>query len=255
MITGILIIAVVSLLGVMSHRRSRLENRVYKHVPLTEWLVVLVIPVLIFFGWVMIVKNVLARPSVSILPYDDIDILAITMLSMAYAFVGNAFHFTSKILWTYLKNQKYSMAYKVNEMFHGKLSHYLVFLNAIVIIFLLPVLELNHPITYQNSNIISNMLMVSGVILGMSSIKTIFYTNEWFGGYNKPLFFFILAFLVALLTVIQYFRLDLGDYPVTLFVMAMGFSSICTFIFRQMAIFAKLGSKRRLRFLAKILSA
>lgn len=255
MVTGLLIIAIVSLLGVMSHRRTRLENRVYKNVPLAEWLIVLVVPVAIFFGWVMVVKNIIARTNVAIFLFDDIDILAIMILSMAYAFVGNAFHFTGKILWRYLQRQKYSMAYKVNEMFHGKLSHYLVFLNAIVIIFLLPILEINHPMAYQNSNTTNNVLVLAGVIFGMSSIKMIFYTNEWFGGYNKPLFFVMLAFLTALLTFVQYFKLDLGVYPVTLFVASMGFSSICTFIFRQMAIFTKLGNKRRLRFLAKILSA
>lgn len=254
MLTGILIIAIVTLLAALSHRRSRLESKIYKNVPLADWLTVLIFPILLYIGWVSLVKNILARPYLVIIPFDDIDILAITILCMVYGFVGNAIHFTSKILWRYLVLQKNTMAYRVNEMFHGKLSHYLTYLNAIFIVFLLPVLEINHPLEIPAQSQILKLIMAAALIIGISASKSVFYTNEWFGGYNKPLFFIVSVFTFALSLIFRSFRLDFSYYPVGLFVFALYLSIIVTFLTRQMFIFTRLGNKRKLRFVAKILS-
>jgi len=255
MLTGIIIIALVGLLGVLSHRRSRLEHRIYKHVPLQDWLVVLLLPISLYIGWFFVVKNILFRPTVSHLPFSDIDILAFTILFMVYGFVGNAIHFTGKILWRYLKDYNHSMAYKVNEMFHGKLSHYLVYLNALFLTFLLAILEINHPVQIAVGNFYLYLIAGFGVIFGFAGSKTIFYTNEWFGGYNKPLFIISSVLLLFLTWIGKYFRLSFPYYPIYLFVISMGLSFNSAFILRQLFIFMKLSTRRRLRFLAKMFSA
>lgn len=255
MLTGILIIAIVGLLAILSHRRTRIEERIYKNVPLSDWLTILAFPLFMYIGWFFVVKNILERPQSSIIPFDDFDILAITILFMIYAFVGNALHLTGKILWKYLQGLENTMAYRVNEMFHGKLSHYLAFMNSLFIMFLLAILEINHPVGFS---VRTNYLLITalaGITFGISGAKAIFYTNEWFGGYNKPLFFVTAVLLILLFSIIKLLELNLSFYPVILFISVMYLSFIATFIIRQFFIFGRLGKKRKLRFLAKILSA
>lgn len=254
MLTGILILAVVMLLGALSHRRSRLENRIYQHVPVVDWLNVLVFPILLYIGWVMVVKNIIERPMTNIIPFDDFDILSITILFMVYGFTGNAIHFTGKILWRYLHGKRNSIVYKINEMFHGRLSHYLVFLNCIFIAFLLSMLEINHPVFYPLSQTIQFWIVLSGIIFGFSSSKAVFYSNEWFGGYNKPLFFITTLLMMLLILLMKFIGLKYIFYPVNLFIVSMFVCISVTFLVRQMFIFARLNNRRKLRFLAKILS-
>lgn len=255
MLTGVLIIAFVGLLGVLTHRRSRFEEQIYKNVPLSDWMVILIAPVFVYIGWVMVVKNILERPILPIIPFDDFDILAITILFMVYGFVGNALHFTSKVLWRYLRHQKNSMAYRVNEMFHGRLSHYLTYLNATFIIFLLLVLEINHPVTAAISFSVKIMIIIAGIVFGLSSARVVFMTNEWFGGYNKPIFFLFLGLSWIDAILMKGFNLNFSDYPISWFVTVGFFTTVISFVVRQFLIFSRLNSKKRLRYLSRIFSA
>lgn len=254
MLTGLLILSTVLLLAVLSHRRSRLENKIYKNVPLEDWLNSFVFPTAFYTGWFFVMRSIVSRPPVNILPFDDIDLLAITFLFMAYGFLGNGIHFTSKILWKLLQSNHNTMAYKVNEMFHGKLSHYLVYLNGLFIVYLLAIIEINHPLNYPVASDYQNLIFILGLVFGFGASKSIFFTNEWFGGYNKPLSTVCLLLLCFLLLLGKNFNIRYSVYPVSLFVAVMGFSFVFSFLIRQFFIFIRLGNKRKLRFLAKIFS-
>lgn len=254
MFTGILIIAVIGLLGALSHRHSRLESKIYKNVPLEDWITVFILPVSLYIGWFFIVKTILLRPAVGLLPLDDMDILALSILFMIYGFVGNGIHFTGKILWRNLKGSRHTMAYKINEMFHGRLSHYLVYLNGLFIFFLLPILEINHPAPTRATDGYLWLSALTGAIFGYAVCRAIFYTNEWFGGYNKPLFIISSVLLFILVFTGKYYKINITNYPTYLFVISMYLCFIGVFILRQLMIFLKLGNRRRLRFLAKIFS-
>ena len=213
------------------------------------------VPLFIYLGWITVLRNILARPKIDLFPIDDLDLLAVSILFCIYGFVGNTIHFTGKILWRYLKKDKRRMAYKVNEMFHGKLSHYLVFLNVICVFFLLQVIEINHPVFMPVSSLYLDITFIAGVIFGISGSKSTFYTNEWFGGYNKPLFFVVSVIVFTILSLHRIYRMNYHYYPVNLFVVAIGITFSTSFVIRQFFIFLKLKQKRRLRFLAKIFSA
>lgn len=255
MFTGIITIAIIGLLGILTHRRTRLQEKVLKHIPLTDWITVLILPVSLYIGWIILVKNILERPKVPIFPMDDFDILAVTFIFMVYGMVGNSIHFTGKILWRYLEGYENTMAYRVNEMFHGKLSHYLAFLNGFFVGFMLPILEINHPAIIPISLFYMIIIILTGSVFGVCVCKGIFYTNQWFGGYNKPLFFIGTTLFLSLLVILKTYRLSFTYYPVSLFIVSMFVSGIITFASRQIFIFAHLGKRRRLHFLAKILSA
>lgn len=253
MISGILIIAVVTFLAVLSHRRTRLEERVYKKIPLSDWFMGFIVPLILYLGWVMLAHNIISRPLSYILPFTDFQILVISFLFFVFAFVGNSIHFTSKILWRYI-GRKNTMAARVNEMFHGKLSHYLVYIDGIIVAFHLPLLELNHPLFVPLG--LSSMLLIApaGVIFGFASSKSIFYTNQWFGGYTKPVFITLTGLLLTLIWVFREYQIHIGFYPVSLFIMTAFFSGAVSFITRQAVRLVRMKSEKRLKLLGKIMS-
>ena len=253
MFTGFLIAAIVGLLGVLTHRRSRFEQRVFKNVPLSEWIIVLVVPVFMYLGWAVVVNNIIDRPRMRIIPFDDFNIIAVTALFMVYGFVGNSMHFTSKVLWRYLKDQKKSMAYRVNEMFHGKLSHYLIFLNVLFIIFLLSITEINHPVSGGVTKLYLAMTALCGVIFGVSAVRTVFYPDEWFGGYNKPLFFVYLGLFLVQFSLFKVYNLSFYNYPVSMFVAYTFMTGIVAFTAQQLGILSRLDAKRRIKYLVRII--
>lgn len=254
MLTGILILSIVLLLAVLSHRRSRLEHRIYKNVPLDEWLNIIVFPTAFYIGWFIVMRSVISRPVVEIFPFDDFDILALTILFLAYGFVGASLHFTGKILWKFLSTNHHSMAYKVNEMFHGKLSHYLVFLCCSFIVFLLGILEINHPVDLEIASYYLKLIIIIGIVSGFLASKAVFYTNEWYGGYNKPLSVISIILFLALVTIANLLHMQYSSYPLYLFVASLFFGFIFSFILRQFFIFIRLAHRHRLRFLAKMFS-
>ena len=254
MVTGLLILTTVALLGVLSHRRTKLEEKVYKNIPLTDWINLLALPVGLFLGWVLLVRHIIDRPNIPILLFDDFDNLFVTMLFMIYGFVGLGIHFTAKILWRYLKKERNSMAFRINEIFHNKFSHYLAYLNGLLILFMLSLLEINHPSEIQITFWPRILIILIGFTAGASIWKSIAYTDEWFGGYNKPLFFIVFILLALSLNLSRILRLSYSYYPVRLFIVAVFGSGSVVFIVRQILIFTKLSQKKRWRFLSRVLN-
>lgn len=255
MLTGLLVIVALGIIAALTHRNSWVERVILKNVYLWEWITILVLPIMFYIGWILIVRSILDRPMVPVIPFDDFDVIAVTILFLAYGSIGNALHFTSKVLWRYMGKRKNTMLYKINEMFHNKLSHYLVYLSAIFILSLLPILEINHPIEGGLLTYYRLIVIFAGVVFGNIATRGIISISEWFGGYNKPLFFIIAVILSIILALFKALNLSFRYYPVSIFVLCIGLSYLGTFIFRQIMIFSKLNRKRRLKFLAKILSA
>lgn len=255
MLTGILLLGIIAFVGIISYKRPRLEQRILKKVPLIDWVNLLVFPIVIYYALVLIVENIISRGKVDILDFDDLQIIAIGLLFMVYAFVGNSIHFVGKVLSRYMPRSHHSITYQVNEIFHGKLSHYLVIVSSILLLFMLVILEINHPLNLLLASSNYYLVIIAGLLFGVSTAKTIFYTSGWFGGYNKPLFFIVSMLFLMQLMIYKTYKLLIFFYPFNLFYMSLSISFLATFLFRQFLIFSRLGKKRRLQFLAKILSA
>lgn len=254
MITGIFILAFITLFTVFTHRRSRFEEKIIKHVPLAEWITVLLLPVWVYIGWAIVVKNIIERETVLIFPFDDFEILAVSVFSMLYGFVGMSLHFSSKVLWRYLKNRQASMAYRVNEMFHGRLSHYVIYLNTLIVATLLPILEINHPV--QGGDVTPSYLFLSslgGVLFGIAGMKTVFYTHDWFGGYTKPMFANVSLFLFLLLFIFRFYNLNPAYYPVSVFILTAFIIMFGSFVFRIIFRLSRLHRRKRLQLIARML--
>lgn len=254
MISGILVISLVAFIAVISYRRRRLEERVFKNIPLVDWLNILILPLFSYAGLVLVVRNILERPKRDILDFDDFFLLTAGTLFLVYAFVGNGLHFVGKVLSRYMPAKKHSFIFQINEMFHGKLSHYMVFVCVWMMLFVLGLLEANHPFTAGFSQFSLWLIIASAIIGGISLTKAVFYTNGWYGGYNKPLFFLTAILVIILLTIFKNFRLQFAFYPVNLFVVTLFFSIMTTFLLRRLLVVSRLGRKRHFRFLTRILS-
>ncbi|OGG22207.1 hypothetical protein A3D03_04620 [Candidatus Gottesmanbacteria bacterium RIFCSPHIGHO2_02_FULL_40_13] len=253
MISGILLITLVGFITIIAYRRPKLAEKVFKEVPLIDWLIILIVPLIIYLGIVMVVEQILARTKVEYLDYDNLHLLPLGTLFLIYGFVGNSIHFVSKVLSRYIKPNKKDLVYRVNELFHGKLSHYITYFCTLVVLFIIMILEINYPLDLKLGSNQEILIIISGVIFGVSCSKVIFYTNEWFGGHNKPLF--IIVSFMTFITFILFTSLKLSflHYPFAYFVAAVFTSIMLTFIFRQFLIFSKLGGKRRLKFLVRLL--
>src|SRR3989344_6839426 len=137
MLTGILIISVVTFIAVISYRRPRLEQRVIKQIPVINWLFIFVFPIIFYFGLVLIVRSILERTRINLLDFDDAQIIGIGNIFTIYSMIGIGVHFVSKVLSRYIKKSKDPKVYQINEIFHGKLSHYVTFVCAYMVIFTL----------------------------------------------------------------------------------------------------------------------
>ncbi|KKS97827.1 MAG: hypothetical protein UV73_C0005G0104 [Candidatus Gottesmanbacteria bacterium GW2011_GWA2_43_14] len=254
MLTGILLISLVVFIAVVSYRRPRLEERVIKNIPLVDWLNILVFPIVFYYGLILIVRNIMSRPRISILDFEDVSLLAVGILFLIYGFVGLSVHFVGKVLSRYIKSSGNSKIYAINEVFHGKLSHYIVFVCTYMLVFILALLEINYPLIHRLSFVYVSAITVCAVFGGFSGAKSIFFTSGWFGGYNKPLFSITAVLLLVLMSIFRSDGLNLSYYPVNIFVMTLMFTIVWTFLIRQFLIFSKLSRKRRLQFLSKLLS-
>lgn len=254
MITGILLLSIITFIAVISYKRPRLENKVIKNIPLIDWMNILFVPLFAYLALILMVRNIIERGRADILDFEDFTLLSFGMFFLVYTLVANSIHFVSKVLSRYIAPQKHSLVYRINETFHGKLSHYMGFLSGFMVIFLLGLLEINHPLPYGMGVGTQRIILLAGLLFGISATQVVFHTSSWYGGYNKPLFFLVSFLLFILLSLFRMFRLPLFFYPIDLFVVTMFSSFTGTFVLRQLLIFSRLGKKRRLQFLAKILS-
>lgn len=255
MFSGLLILALIGVIGAASHRRPKLEQKVFKHVPLSDWLTITLFPFMLLVSWAIILKSILNRPNISLLPVDDFDFLMTMVFFVLYAFVGNGLHFMSKIIWRYLdKTNQKKLIYQVNEMFHGKLSHYLIYVCVALFLFLLPLLEINHPLSSPISEVLLYAISAMSIIFGLASAKSVFFTNQWFGGYNRPLSFIVSLLVLVDISFFRYFHLSIQYYPVSIFVIVAFVGFATAFILRQAMIFTRLNQRRKLRYLSRLLS-
>lgn len=254
MLTGILIISLAIFISVVFYRRRRLEERVIKQIPIIDWLFMFVFPIIFYIGIVLIIKGMLFRYRVNILDFDEFFLIGVGAIFMIYGIVGVSVHFVSKVLSRYIRNDKNSKVYQINEIFHGKLSHYLTFACAYMVIFTVALLEINYPNPYKLTFSATLLMIATGVIAGFSAFKAIFWTNTWTGGYNKPFFIITLVFLIILRSIYKSNDLSIGYYPMNMFIFSSLLTVITIYVSRQILIYSKLTKKRRMRFLSRLLS-
>jgi len=254
MFTGILILALVIFITVISYRRQRLEEKLIKQIPVIDWFLMFASPIFFYVGLIMIVRNILSRHRVNILDFEESQILGIGIFFMIYAIVGVSVHFVAKVLSRYIKRDRSSKVYQVNEIFHGKLSHYLTFACSYMLVFTLALLEINYPLPQKLSGANFAVLTGVGILAGFSAFKGIFYTHQWIGGYNKPFYLISLVFLIILVGIFKSDNLIIAYYPMNIFIVAGLFSVVCIYGVRRILFFSRLSRPRRIKIISRLFS-
>lgn len=254
MIVGLFLLAIVLFLSVVTHRQTRLEKKLLKNIPIADWITITILPLFVLLAGWMFITSIVARPSAAITPFEDLDLIGMTVFFIIFGFIGVTLHFTSKVLWRYIPKREARTAYKINEMFHNRISHYVIYVSASLAVFLLTILEINHPVASGMSQSTMLTVIFAGILSGWSYGRSIFYVNQWFGGYNRP--FFILIFIFAFLQkeIFAGFKLSFENYPLSLMVMLNWLTFLGVFIIRQLLIFTRLNNKHKLRYIMKIFS-
>jgi hypothetical protein len=254
MITGIFLISTLIFVGVISYRRPKLEQKVFKNIPLIDWMIILVLPVVAYIVLTLLVRNIMSKPRIEKLDIDELLILATGIFFLGYAFVGNSIHFVGKVLSRYIDPKKDLHIYKINEIFHGHLSHYMSFICLHMVFLMIAFLEINYPLIYRLPRAQFLLLILSGVLSGVSAKKAIFYTNDWFGGYNRPLFFLNLVLMSVVYLMFRSFEISFLYYPFNLFAFTVFTTIVSSFVISQIMKWTKLSNRKRMRLINRVLS-
>jgi len=249
MITGLILLAIVAGIAAFSYRQSRLEQRLIKDVALIDWINLFILPILGYLVCVFLTANILSRPGVRFVRINDFILVSVGILFLVYAYVGNSIHFVSKVLYRHMKIT--NPVFRINELFHGKLSHYVTTVCIFLTLFVLALLELNHPLQKGFQNVPFLIDALAGIVMGISVSRIIFYTVELRD--NKSMLLFCFAMFIALISLLIGFSLPISSYPITAsLVVSMG-TFIILFCLRRIIIRFRWTKKRSLRLLTKIM--
>lgn len=243
MIQATIVLTAAGLISTFLYKNQH-GKRKFKKIPINDWISLVFLPIVIYVWWAFVVKSILSRPYTPIINVSDIDLMLITFGVIAVGAVGNTIHSTGKILWYHLEPKKdvVKSAYLINEIFHGPLGHYIVFICGLLIIFLMPVLEINHPIEQALKPHEMRILAFSGILFGISIKRCFSFTSRWFGGYNKILFVYTTILTALTASLYHFFDMYFYLYPITWFAVWIFAAIIGTFSIQTLLWFIK---KRR----------
>jgi len=149
------------------------------------------------------------------------------MLVMGFMYffvVGLGIHATSVLLLKHMKDLKRHKVWEVNEYFHNKFSHLMIFTSAALVFFSFALIELNYPTSLLTKFEIQSLVVcgiVSGIILGIGSVE---------GSVPKSmgLLIYILSMILGATVIIN--KIDYHYFPYTIFVEIMFATSILTIL-------------------------
>lgn len=252
MITGLILLALIAAVGAFSYQQSKLEQRLIKDISLNDWFILLGVPLLGYLSVVFMVGSILNRPGLNRFWITDFVLGAAGAPALVYAFVGNSMHFVSKVLSRHIPPNHHSDVYRINELFHGKLSHYLTWMCAFLTFFTIVLLELNHPLVSALTSPLILLVIIAGILIGVSAARSIFFTTDYWGG-NRSMFIFNVSMMAILLALIRWFSLSIPSYPAALCLIVITTTITILFTIRRIFVRFKLARRKQFRMLAKMM--
>ncbi len=237
--------------AVFAYRRPRLERKLLKKIPLVDWLNLLVLPIVVYFTLVSIIKAIILRPRYDFLDFEDISLFSLLVCFLLLTFVGNTIHFCGKVLSRYIPVNPLDIVYQVNEVFHDKLSHYMSFMGCLVTFFLIGILEINYPaLTMMKDNQYAALLSM-GIIGGGAATKGVF---TWQGRNYRPISWLNFILLCTQIALFLSYDLSYRYYQYNTFLLSFMVTVLVMFSSRTIMILTNLDEKHRMRYIAKLLS-
>jgi len=251
MTVAFIILALTVFFGVFVYRRPNFEKRLLKQIPIVDWINLLVLPTIVYLALATIVISILSRYKINILEVDDETLFSLLILAAMFAFIGNTVHFCGKVLSRYIPINKNDIIYQVNEVFHDKLSHYLSFMGVLVTIFLIGILEINHPSQVIMSSVQFSTMIIVGMISGGAATKAVLI---WTHSQYRPISWLNFLLLCLQLFIFGSYDLTFRYYQYNVFLLSYMTTMAVMFSIRTIMIITRLHGKRRMRFIAKLVS-
>ena len=251
MTLGILIIAISLILSVWLYRKTQLEKKIIKEIPLVDWFNLIVFPIIIYIGLTITIFNIISRERINIIPTNDSLMMAMIVFLLLTSYVGNAIHFVAKVLHRYAHPLfRLTQFYKVNELFHTRLSHSTIFYSGLLLLFSIGLFEINYPLSSELNLFQEGVAFLSGIGLGVASVKSLrIYANY---DVDKDDYYFRLIIVSLILLVLHVFTFNIinrkiSEYQFNLFLRS--YLGTIAFIYALRIIIEKfnLDKSRRMR--------
>ena len=251
MAVAFITLALTVFFGVFVYRRPSFEKKLLKQIPIVDWMNLLLLPTIVYFALASIVISILSRYESTILEVNDEILFSLLILVLIFTFIGNSIHFCGKVLWRYIPVNKNDIVYQVNEIFHDKLSHYLSFMGALVTLFLIGILEINHPSEMSMSPMQFSTMIVVGMVSGAAGLKAVL---AWTHSQYRPISWLNFLLLCLQLFIFGSYDLTFMYYQYNVFLLSYMATMSVLFSVRTIMIITRLHGKRRMRFIAKLVS-
>jgi len=220
------IVSVIALAGTLAYRSSFLHSKKVGYISLLQIFYLILIPGFVYAVIFSYILDILERPKNTHVFLSDKLLTSLLLLSILYTYGGLAMHSIGKTLASYfIKEQKNSLLFKVNNYFHREFSHNLIFIGTLVSITCFSLLEINHLSPYpKGTNLL--IIILNGIFVGIASIGTLsFYKQRWS---ELKLFFFVFwALIVVMLYAVKPYIKNVKAYPFTLTIL-IAFSILAT---------------------------
>lgn len=142
--------------------------------------------------------DILARPQVATTLIPQNVLFALFVVSVVMAAMGVAIHSAATSVYLAFKEnfETEGEAFHTNEIFHGSLSHNLLFIGTILSVFFLSLLEVYHPVS-KGINI--DYLISLGILLGLIQAIGVLWSGRIDVGYSLGSSFICSLFLLSVL--------------------------------------------------------
>lgn len=174
-----------------------------------------VVPPILLISGFWLISSILQRPNIGVIPISDPFIILLLSFIGMIGSMGGGIHASSKCVSWHLEERRESRAFKINEFFHCKLSHHLIYYSAMLVSLALVVAEINHPIPSPLPYLSEYLLGFLGFIFGLSIAASIIWSGYWESN------LLLLSTVIATIALLFFkFSLNLHLLPLSIFLIA-----------------------------------
>lgn len=175
---------------------QRFSPRTIKQFPIVQFFYLFVSAPLISLSLINIAIDVMHRPGQSLEIIPDQVLFSLFCFSVILGALGAGIHSLSVTISNSLLLHERLKAFRISESVHGFLSHEMLYINAMIVAFLLILLEQNHPVTHRVEPLISvGAGLIVGLVIGLSMVLGMYIRVNLLLGSPMVLFTFVLMWV------------------------------------------------------------
>jgi hypothetical protein len=129
--------------------------------------------------------EVIKRPTVQVLPIPETMIFSFYVFAVIFGTIGSGIHSTSTSVYEVFIKERVNNAFYINQIFHGPLSHNMIYLGGVGVLTFISMLEINHPIEVAHTTLEVNIILglVLGVLISLGIIWSSYIRPNMWGAF------------------------------------------------------------------------